>query len=354
MRHSRILFLPGRNLFLLALGILLLGRPLAAQEEMDAVAEQGPIRGVVRDATTGREIPDAKVSLSASAGGVLTSEASNSNGQFTLDSVPRGSYILTVEHPDYLPLTQQLNTDGHPMFGLQLSLRKMTATPGASIPAPPPTPSATAGVLPARATGIPRAAQDAMNRGMELLYVKSDARGSLDQFESAIREYPAFYEAYNQIGLARTILGDNSDAEKAFRKAIELSQEKYADAYAGLTVVLSNGKHYSDAEAAARKLIELSPNDWRGHGELARALHGMQRYQDAEAPADLAAKLAPDNATLQLLRSSIHLQLKNLPAMLDDLDAYLKLVPSGPDADRMRDLRAKVKQAIDAAKPAQP
>jgi regulator of sirC expression with transglutaminase-like and TPR domain len=80
----------------------------------------------------------------------------------------------------------------------------------------------------------------------------------------------------------------------------------------------------------------------------------MQRYQDAEAPADLAAKLAPDNATLQLLRSSIHLQLKNLPAMLDDLDAYLKLVPSGPDADRMRDLRAKVKQAIDAAKPAQP
>jgi regulator of sirC expression with transglutaminase-like and TPR domain len=63
--------------------------------------------------------------------------------------------------------------------------------------------------------------------------------------------------------------------------------------------------------------------------------------------------LAPDNPTIQLMRSSIHLQLKNLPAMLEDLDAYLKLVPTGPEADRMRELRAKVQQAIAAARPAQ-
>jgi Tfp pilus assembly protein PilF len=330
-------------------------RPLAAQQGIEPIPEdQGSIRGVVRDAATGREVPDARVELSALVGGSLSSESTGPTGQFVLDSVPSGSYTITVQHPDYFPLTQQLNTDGHPMFGLQLSLRKRPAAPGATTAAPPPSaPAATAAAPAARATGVPRAAQDAMNRGMELLYVKSDPRGSLEQFERAIRAYPGFYEAYTQIGMVRSSLGDDAEAEKAFLKAIELSQQKYTDAYAGLALVLSNRKRFSEAEAASRKAIELDANDWRSYGELARALYGLQRYQDAEAPADMAAKLAPDNPTVQLMRSSIHLQLKNLPAMLEDLDAYLKLVPTGPEADRMRELRAKVQQAIAAARPAQ-
>jgi len=339
-----------RILSLLALLTCLLVQPLAAQQGMDAVPEdQGSIRGVVRDAATGREVADARVDLSAIAGGSLSSDTTGSTGQFSLDSVPTGSYTITVQHPDYLTLTQQVNTSGQPIFGMQLNLRKKPAAAGAANSGP----SSESSAAPARVTGIPSAAQDAMNRGVDLLYVKSDARGSMSQFERAIREYPSFYEAYTHIGIANTSLGNNAEAEKAFRKAIELSEEKYADAYAGLAVILSNTKRFAEAEAACRKLIELSPNDWRGHGELARALYGLKRYQEAEAPADMAAKLAPDNPTLQLMRSSIHLELKNLPAMLEDLDAYLKLVPSGAEADRMRELRAKVQQAIDASRPAQ-
>jgi tetratricopeptide (TPR) repeat protein len=341
-----------RILLLLIFGPFLVCRPLQAQTSLEVIEEeQGPVRGVVRDAATGREIADARVTLSATSGGMLAFDNTNSGGQFTLDGIPRGAYTIAVEHPDYAPLTQQLITDGRISFSVQLSLRKKPAAPGASpaAPAPPETPAAP----PARVTGIPRAAQDAMNRGMDLLYVKSDVRGSIEQFERATREYPGFYEAYTQIGAARTALGDSAEAAKAFRKAIELSEGKYADAYAGLAGVLSNDKHFSDAEAAARKIVELNPDDWRGQAELARALHGQERYQDAEAPADRAVKLAPDNPTLQLMRSSIHLQLKNLPAMLEDLDAYLKLVPTGPEADRMRELRARVEKAIAALQPAQ-
>ena len=339
-----------RILSLLALLTCFLIQPLAAQEGMDTVpTDLGSIRGVVRDAATGREVADARVELSSTVGGSLSSDITGSTGQFSLDSVPAGSYTITVQHLDYQTLTQQVNTSGHPMFGMQLTIRKKPTAPGTASPEP----AAEAAAASARAAGIPAAAQDAMNRGVDLLYVKSDARGSMSQFERAIREYPNFYEAYTHIGIAQTSLGNNGDAEKAFRKAIELSEGKYADAYAGLAVNLSNTKRFAEAEAACRKLIELSPNDWRGHGELARALYGMKRYQEAEAPANLAAKLAPDNPTLQLMRSSIHLELKNLPAMLEDLDAYLKLVPTGAEADRMRELRAKVQQAIDASKPSQ-
>jgi len=335
------------------LGLFLFVVPLAAQDPMElGTQDQGSIQGTLRDAATGREVPDTRVDLnSLTAGAAVASAVTNSSGGFSLDSVPPGNYTITVQHPDYLPFSQAVVTDGRPLFGVQLALRKKPVAAGQPAnPAPAPAPAGP----PARATGIPRAAQDAMNRGMDLLYVKSDVRGSLDQFERAIREYPGFYEAYTQIGVARTDVGDSDEAERAFRKAIELSQEKFPDAYAGLAVILSNGKRFADAEVAARKAVELNPNDWRGHGELGRALHGLQRYQDAEAPASVAVKLAPDNPTLYLLRSSIHLQLRNLPAMVGELDTYLKLVPTGPEADRMRDLRAKVQQAIAPSTPPAP
>ena len=334
-----------RNL-LPALALCLLVLPLAAQDPTDFGAQEfGSIQGSLRDAATGREVPDAQVDLSSlTGGGTVASAVTNTNGGFLLDSVPRGTYLITVQHPDYLPLSEKVSSVGSPIFGLQLSLRKK---PVAAAQPASPDPGASA-----RPTGIPRPAQEAMNRGMDLLYVKSDVRGSLSQFERAIKEYAGFYEAYTQMGVAHTTLGDSANAEKAFRKAIEVSQEKYADAYTGLAVVLSNAKRYADAEAAARKAVELSPNDWRGLGELGRALHGLQRYQDAEAPVTAAVKLAPDNPPLYLLQSSIHLQLKNYRAMLDDLNTYLKLVPTGPEADRIREMRDKVQQVVASAPPA--
>jgi len=340
MRRSRIL-LPISCLFLLVV-------PLAAQDRMGQLEEElGSIQGTLRDASTGREVPDTRVDLMR-AGGMVDSAVSDSSGTFLLDSVPTGTYTISVRHPDYLPFSQELRTDGRRVFGLQLQLRKRPAAPGATAGPADPAPEG----APARATGIPRPAQDAMNNGMDLLYVKSDARGSVASFERAVREYPGFYEAYTQIGVARTNLGDEIAAETAFRRAIELSEGKYADAHLGLAVMLSSGKRFADAEAAARRAVELNPGDWRAQGELARALHGLRRFQDAEGPADAAVKLAPDNPILHLLRSSIHLELKNLPAMAEDLDAYLKLVPTGAEADRMRELRAKVQQAIDSAPPA--
>jgi Flp pilus assembly protein TadD len=183
---------------------------------------------------------------------------------------------------------------------------------------------------------------------MELLYVRSDAQGSLAQFEQAVKEYPGFYEGYTQIGAAHATLGDTANAEAAFRKAIELSQEKFIDAYAGLAVVLSNAKRFADAEVAARKAVELNPNDWQSLGELGRALYGLERYQDAEAPATAAAKLAPDNSTLHLLLASIHLKLEKFPAVLEDLNTYLKLVPAGPEFERIRGMRDRVQQVVEA------
>ena len=59
---------------------------------------------------------------------------------------------------------------------------------------------------------------------------------------------------------------------------------------------------------------------------------------------------------MHLLLANIHVKLHNYPALLDDLNAYLKIMPTGADADQARQLRDKVQQALanSQASPAQP
>ena len=74
-----------------------------------------------------------------------------------------------------------------------------------------------------------------------------------------------------------------------------------------------------------------------------------------------AAKLQPDNAFLYLVLANIHSQLENGPALLEDLNNYLRLAPTGPIADKARaqqkqlqDELAKLKQMAPEQTPTAP
>src|ERR1700747_2950194 len=69
---------------------------------------------------------------------------------------------------------------------------------------------------------IPPKALRAYDQGMERL-AKKDAAGSLVHFQRAISEYAGYYEAYDWIGRADLELWRVPEAERAFRKSIELS-----------------------------------------------------------------------------------------------------------------------------------
>jgi tetratricopeptide (TPR) repeat protein len=66
------------------------------------------------------------------------------------------------------------------------------------------------------------------NRGYELLHLAMRAGNdppwadALFEFERAARIAPGFAEAWNNVGLARRRLGDHDEAERAYRRALEL------------------------------------------------------------------------------------------------------------------------------------
>jgi hypothetical protein len=298
------------------------------------------VSGEVSDAQSHTTINGVRVELRSFGGGSVSTGSTSGNGNFELHNVPNGAYTLVVEEMGYQSAQQQVEVRGD-IHGLSIELR----------------PNPTVGVVhsgsptvSARELAIPRKAHDAMQKGLTLLNGKSNFQGSIKEFENAIHEYPDYYEAYTEEGVAYVKLGDTTNAERVLRKALDMSDQHYEDALYWLAVLMSNSQKFADAEPLARKAVELDANSWQANSELARALDGLGRPEEAETSALAAIKLRPDNANLHLLLANIHVELQNEPALLDDLNAYLKLAPTGPFANQAREQRAQVQQDLQNSK----
>jgi tetratricopeptide (TPR) repeat protein len=290
------------------------------------------ISGQVEDAESHLHIDGARVDLQGLAGGILSTAFTNNAGSFQFNNVRPGSYELIFAQPGYQDDREHLEIDG-PVIGMNVNLRRLASAVNPGAP-----------TVSVRDYSIPGKARDAMNKGMSLLYQKSDYPGSIKQFERAIQAYPNYYEAYAQMGFAYMKMKDADQSEKALRKSIDLSQEHYVDAFLMLAALFTGAKRFADAEPLARKAVELNAGSWRAQSELAQTLLGLNRPEEAEKYAQEAVKLQPDNPILHLLLADIHIETKNDPALLDDFNAYLKLAPNGPYADKVRQHREELQK----------
>src|SRR5437879_10902584 len=192
---------------------------------------------------------------------------------------------------------------------------------------------------------IPPRARKAFQKGLERRS-KEDPAGSLVHFQRAVAEFPSYYEAYHQMGLAYMHLGQTAQAEQAFQKAIDLSQGRYPEALFSLASLPSNHQRFSEAEPLVRRGLELDGSSWYGQFELARALMGLNRVEPAQKIAEEARKHNPDYPLLHLFAANIHIRKRDYPALLGDLDTFLKLEPNGPTSDQVRQTREKVQRAL--------
>jgi len=325
--------LPG--LLLGSLLVLVASLPLAAQQGLGGQRGRLSIMGAVRDPQTNEGLEDIMVELrqfnGPSVGQVFTSQ----NGSFTFNNLPAQTYDVIVELAGFDPIDQQINLTTN-LSGLQLELHRTRAETIGGSP-----------IISARELSIPRKAHDAMEKGLGLLYQKSDYQGSLKQFQQAIKDYSGYYEAYGQMGVAYMKLSNAASSEESLRKSIDLSKESYVEGYYILAKLLTDGRRFTEAEPAARKAVELDANSWQGQFELARATYGLNNLADAEESAAAAAKLQPDHPETYLILANIHGRTHNYAKLVEDLNAFLKLDPNSPQAAQARQTRQQILHGLD-------
>lgn len=288
------------------------------------------------DAEQRAQIVGARVELRSFTGATIGTMFTREGGNFEFLDLTAGTYDIMVQQAGYHTVTLRLGLNDS-ILGLTIDLHPDITTTTVA-----PGPSSVS----ARELSIPQKARDAMDKGLVLMNEKSNYLGSVKQFERAIQAYPEYYEAYTQIGIAYLRRGDYVSAEPALRKAMEVSEFHYTDALFWMATLLNDTRRFVDAEALAREALELNSECWQANAELARSLLGLNRPAEAEKNALAASKSQPDDAMLYLVLANVHSQIENAPALLEDLDNYLRLVPTGPMADQAREERKQLQDEL--------
>jgi tetratricopeptide (TPR) repeat protein len=295
------------------------------------------LTGTIYSEKSKRPIDQATVRLCDTGGNLIEQTITTDSGQFDFRGIRRSNYILTVDAPGYLSDTLHVELSFTSDRGISVYLRPNASDPAAVF---------SAANISAHEMSMPQKARDLLASGEKKLYSDKNPKAGLVDFQQAVSVAPTFYEVYYQIGMAYLTLGTRDEAEKSFRKSIEVSNDKYGEPVIGLASLLIDTGDLPQSEKMIRHGLELSPNDWFGYYQLGRILFTENKVAEAQKSAEQARSLAPNAAIVYRLLSNIHLSQKNYPALVEDLDAYIKLDPDSPAGVRAKEIRNQVQENI--------
>ena len=294
------------------------------------------VGGYVREETTNAALESVSLEILSSGTRAAPATVSNIDGQFHFGGLRDGDFFIIARKDGYETATVSVSVMAGASPTALIFLKKTRSD----------LPSGPGGEVSARQLAIPPNAREAFEKGSKLLYEKADPQKAISQFQRAIDEFSAYYEAYAQIGVADYRLSKFPEAEQALRKSIALSSSKYPDALLLMAQMLNDQQRFSDAEPDARQAIAAGDTSWHGPYELARSLVGLKRGAEAEVSAEQAAQLKPDNPNIYLVLANAHIQQQKFSSVVRDFDDYLKLAPNAPGSDQIRQRRDRMREAL--------
>ena len=145
-------------------------------------------------------------------------------------------------------------------------------------------------------------ARTLLERGREQ-YRNDEDTQAVETFQQALKLDPEFAEAHFRLGLTYDALGQEQEAEGAYKKAVE-TYKKYLstdgnedDAEAHYNLGQSyNGLHlYTEAVREYRQAIKFKPDDPAIHYDLGLSLMRLAQYDQAAAAFSKSLELDPQN-----------------------------------------------------------
>jgi Flp pilus assembly protein TadD len=159
---------------------------------------------------------------------------------------------------------------------------------------------------------------DDVKRGIAA-YKGGDLNGARAAFEVAIHKNPKQADAYHYLGLVQDQTGQKAEAEKSYRKALEL-QPDLEESATNLSAILVEGGKLDEAAALMKKSVAKNPKNAALRVNLGMALSGKNDVDGANKEFEEAIRLEPNNG-IHLVTYAGHLARSNRK---DDAIAKLK------------------------------
>lgn len=290
-----------------------------------------------------QRIANASVRLSSDGQSSWQELVTNDSGEFSFQGLSPGHFLLQIRATGFDPLEKPVDLSFASERGFSIFLKPKAAS---NENAP------TGSSVSVHELSMPMAARELVTSGKRKFYVEKNPRGGLKDFQSAVAKAHNYYEAYQQIGLVYLVLQNLPEAEKNLRKSVELSHSEYPDADIALGALLADHGDPANGEPLLRRGLQLFPHSWIALYELANIELARGHLQTAREAAQQAEALAPAQPLPHRVLAIIHLQEKNYPELLVELDAFIALEPDSPAGIRAKEIRAQTQRALETAEAA--
>ena len=296
-----------------------------------AFAQSGQVKGKVTDAQN-KAVADAKITLLAAETNRKLETKTDSKGEFRQVGLPPGNYTVTAEKGD---LSQSFDV----RVGMDTKEVNFALKPG---------------------TGPDAKKEAARIEGIKASFAegaKLTNEGKLDEaiakFNEVLTSVPKCAECYLNLGAIYTRQQDWVKSEEAYKKALELNPES-ADAYNGLANVYNAQKKFKEAQAMTAEASKRAgaagaaggagdADTFYNQGVIAWNANDFPKAQELFAA---AVKANDKHAEAHFMLGNAYLNLGKLPEAAKEFEAYTKLAPTGPNAEKAKANFEMLKQYI--------
>ena len=268
------------------------------------------------------------------------------SGRFVFSGVGSGVYTVVIDgEEEFEPVRQEVDiirprSSVPEIYTMTIRLRTIEVKSKAGKPL----------VISASNSGVPKRAMDLYQKASKLAGAK-DYKGAIEQLKLAVAEYPAFVNALNQIGVLYLQLNELDLADKALQAALKIKPDAY-EPLINRAITLFRLARYKDADAVLRDTLKAKAESPVAYYYLGRTLNKMGRNDEAETAYLTCIKMSPGEfPEAHRLLAVIYLDRGAPERVIEELETYLRLVPTALDAD---DLRKVIEQSKGSSAPSQP
>lgn len=259
-------------------------------------------------------------------------------GNFVFRGVPSGDFVVVIDkEQDFEPFSQNVSViqpRAMPPQNYYLSIRLELKGRAEAKP----------GVLNAEFVNVPKRALDLYNNAVEKAK-KGDHPGAIEQLKLAIKEYPSFMHAFNELGVQYLKLNQLENADEAFQSALKITPDAFA-ALINRGIANFMMKRHGEAVPILRKALAKNNQSAVGHYFLGQALANLGLFEEAEK--ELLASLEFGKEEMKeahRILAIIYTSRGAKKQAAGELEAYLKLAPDAPDAENLKATIRRLKES---------
>lgn len=257
---------------------------------------------------------------------------SNDEGRFIFERLTESNYKLDVSAAGFANYQESIG-----LFSTSRNLR-IVLTPAARPEQLPDTENA---VVSTQGLAIPTKAREEYEKA---LHAEKDRKieAAHEHLDKALHLCPQYAAAYATRGFLRLDEQKTREAEAAFQKALEIDPNQ-PDALLGMGRIRNSESRFAEAESVLLKARSANENSWQANYELGRACAGLGKDAEAEGYLRKATAVAPAYPPVYYLLAQVLLRLNRPLDAVPEMEAYLRIAPAGPTADKVRDLIRRIK-----------